>query len=60
MQLTQSQKDRVQHHKDPDGVLTSTVPASGQSAQAAVVALNKVASNVARDLVIWLADPGRF
>jgi len=40
--------------------LTSTVPASDQSAQAAVVALNKAASNVARDLVIWLADPMRF
>ena len=38
----------------------SRVPASSQNAQSAVAALNKAATNVARDLVSWLAEPGRF
>jgi ABC-type transporter Mla MlaB component len=36
----------------------SRVPASSQNAQGAVSALNKAATNVARDLVSWLAEPG--
>ena len=38
----------------------SSVPASSQNARSAAVALNKAATNVARELVSWLAEPGRF
>jgi len=38
----------------------SRVPASSQNARGAATALNKAATNVARDLVFWLAEPGRF
>ena len=38
----------------------SCVPASLQNAQGAATALNKAATNVARDLVSWLAEPGRL
>jgi len=37
----------------------SSVPASSQSAYGAAVALNRAATNVARDLASWLAEPGR-
>ena len=36
------------------------IPASSQNAQGAATALNKAAINVARDLVSWLAEPGRL
>jgi len=42
------------------GEFVSRVPASTQNAQGAVAALNKAATNVARKLVNWLAEPGRF
>ena len=38
----------------------SRVPASSQNAKGAATALNKAATNVARDLVSWLAEPGRL
>ena len=38
----------------------SRVPASSPNAKSAAAALNKAATNVARDLVSWLAEPGRF
>jgi len=38
----------------------SRAPASSQNAQGAVSALNKAATNVARNLVSWLAEPGRL
>lgn len=38
----------------------SKVPAPSQNAQSAAAALNKAATNVARDLVAWIAEPGRF
>ncbi len=38
----------------------SKVPASSQNAQGAASALNKAATNVARNLVAWLAEPGRI
>jgi len=38
----------------------SCVPASSQNAQGAATVLNKAATNVARDLVSWLAEPGRL
>ena len=38
----------------------SKVPTSSQNAQSAASALNKAATNVARDLVAWLAEPGRI
>ncbi len=38
----------------------SRVPASSQNARSAAAALNKAATNVARDLVSWLAELGRF
>ena len=38
----------------------SNVSASTQNAKGAVEALNKAATNVAHDLVTWLAEPGRF
>jgi len=38
----------------------SRVPASSQNAQGAVSALNKAATNVARNLVSWLAEFGRL
>jgi cholesterol transport system auxiliary component len=38
----------------------SKVPASSQNAQGAAAALNKAATNVARNLVSWLAEPGRI
>ena len=38
----------------------SRVPASSQNARSAAAALNKAATNVARELVSWLAEPGRF
>jgi len=38
----------------------SKVQASSQNAQGAVSALNKAATNVARNLVAWLAEPGRI
>ena len=38
----------------------SKVPASSQNAQGAASALNKAATNVARDLVAWLTEPGRI
>ena len=39
---------------------TAMVSASSQNARSAAAALNKAATNVARDLVSWLAEPGRF
>jgi len=39
---------------------SSRVRASAQNARSAAAALNKAATNVARDLVAWLAEPGRF
>jgi len=38
----------------------SCVQASSQNDQGAATALNKAATNVARDLVSWLAEPGRL
>ena len=38
----------------------SRVPATTKNAKGAVEALNKGSTNVARDLVTWLAEPGRF
>ena len=38
----------------------SRVPASSQNARSAAAALNKAATNVARDLVSWLAERGRL
>jgi len=38
----------------------SRVTVVTQNAQGAVKALNKAAANVARDLVAWLAEPGRI
>ena len=38
----------------------SKVPASSQNAQGAASALNKAATNVARNLVSWLAESGRI
>lgn len=38
----------------------SKVSAPSQNAQSAAAALNKAATNVARDLVAWIAEPGRF
>ncbi len=38
----------------------SCVQASSQNAQGAATALNKAATNVARDLVSWLAEPCRL
>jgi len=38
----------------------SRVPAPSQKARSAAAALNKAATNVARNLVSWLAEPGRF
>jgi len=38
----------------------SRVPAFSPNARNAAAALNKAATNVARDLVSWLAEPGRF
>ncbi len=39
---------------------SSRMPASVQNARSAAAALNKAATAVARDLVAWLAAPGRF
>jgi len=41
-------------------VSTSRVPALSQNAQAAVVALNKAAFNVTRELLSWLAESGKL
>ena len=38
----------------------SKVQAASKNAQGAATALNKAATNVARDLVSWLAEPGRL
>lgn len=38
----------------------SRVPAATKNAKGAVEALNQAATHVARDLVIWLAEPNRF
>ena len=38
----------------------SWVPAASQNAQSAAIALNKATTNVARDLVSWLTEPGTF
>jgi cholesterol transport system auxiliary component len=38
----------------------SRVPASSQNARSAAAALNKAATNVARNLVSWLAEPDRL
>ena len=38
----------------------SRVLASSQNAYGAATALNKAATNIARDLVAWLAEPGRL
>lgn len=40
--------------------LVSKVPATSQDAQGAAAALNKAATNVARNLVSWLSEPGRL
>lgn len=40
--------------------LVSKVPATSQDAHGAAAALNKAATNVARNLVSWLSEPGRL